>query len=92
MNNHDEQIEEIFDIKNKKIELKSIVVYNDDINSFDWVITSLIDVCEHTPEQAEQCAHTIHFNGKCGVKSGSFDELKPKCTELLNRQISAKIE
>lgn len=71
---------------------KQIVVYNDNVNTFDWVIQSLIEVCEHQPEQAIQCAYIVHFNGKCDVKSGSFEELKPRCLELLNRKISAKIE
>jgi len=68
-----------------------IIVYNDDINTFDWVIESLIDVCDHTPEQAEQCTILIHYKGKCDVLTGSYDDLKPRCSELLNRNISAEI-
>lgn len=79
-------------IDDKKSDKKQIVVYNDDVNTFDWVITSLIEVCKHEPEQATQCAYIVHFNGKCDVKSGSYEELKPSCLELLNRKISAKIE
>lgn len=92
ISNNKEQYEEYYDVKDKQEEQKSIVVYNDDVNTFDWVIKSLIDVCDHTDIQAEQCAYMVHHKGKCGVKSGSYDELEPKCLALLNRQISAKIE
>jgi len=71
---------------------RQIVVWNDDVNTFEWVITSLIEVCNHHKEQAEQCALIVHNNGKCDVKSGSYDELKPLATELLNRQINTTIE
>ena len=68
-----------------------LIVYNDDVNTFDWVIESLIDVCEHTPEQAEQCSILIHYKGKCEVLTGELEDLKPRCTELLNRGLSAEI-
>lgn len=68
-----------------------IIVYNDDVNTFDHVITTLIRVCDHTPEQAEQCSLIIHYNGKCTVKTGPFDELKPQCTQLLEAGLSAEI-
>ena len=55
-------------------ESNALVVYNDEVNSFEYVISTLIEVCEHSPEQAEQCTLQIHFRGKCAVKSGSFDE------------------
>lgn len=71
--------------------LHEIVLYNDDVNTFDWVIESLMDVCEHTPEQAEQCSIIVHYKGKCGVKTGTFQELEPKCTNLLERGLSAEI-
>ncbi len=70
----------------------SIVVWNDDFNTFDWVIQSLIEICGHTPEQAEQCALIIHYNGKYAVKNGPFDDLKPMCEALLDRGISATLE
>ena len=69
-----------------------LIVYNDDINTFDFVIATLMDVCHHEYLQAEQCAHIVHNNGKCGVKRGSFDELKPKCEALLEKGLSATIE
>lgn len=68
-----------------------IVLFNDDVNTFDHVIETLIIVCEHTAEQAEQCAILVHYKGKCTVKTGSFDELKPKCSLLLEAGLSAEI-
>lgn len=68
-----------------------IVLYNDDANTFDHVIDTLIKVCKHTSEQAEQCAILVHYKGKCRVKTGSIDELKPQCTQLLEAGLSAEI-
>ncbi len=68
-----------------------IVLYNDDVNTFDHVIDTLIRVCNHTGEQAEQCAILVHYKGKCTVKTGSFDELIPQCTQLLEAGLSAEI-
>lgn len=68
-----------------------IVLYNDDVNTFDHVIDTLIAVCSHTSEQAEQCAILVHYKGKCTVKTGSYDELKPQCTALLEAGLSAEI-
>ena len=68
-----------------------IVVYNDDVNTFDHVIDTLMRVCGHTPEQAEQCSLIVHYNGKCTVKTGTLDKLKPQCTSLLQAGLSAEI-
>ncbi|MDR6968372.1 ATP-dependent Clp protease adaptor protein ClpS [Flavobacterium arsenatis] len=68
-----------------------IVLFNDDVNTFDHVIETLIRVCHHTAEQAEQCAILVHYKGKCTVKTGSLDELKPQCTQLLEAGLSAEI-
>ena len=68
-----------------------IVLYNDDVNTFDHVIETLIRVCEHTTEQAEQCAILVHYKGKCVVKTGSFNDLKPQCSSLLEAGLSAEI-
>lgn len=68
-----------------------IVLYNDDVNTFDHVIATLVRVCQHTSEQAEQCAILVHYKGKCTVKTGNFDELKPQCTQLLEAGLSAEI-
>ena len=69
-----------------------LILYNDDVNTFDHVIDTLVEVCHHTFEQAEQCAIIVHFKGKCDVKSGSYDFLKPLCTALLDAGLSAEIE
>ena len=68
-----------------------IVLFNDDVNTFDHVIDTLIRVCKHSSEQAEQCAILVHYKGKCTVKTGLFDELKPQCTQLLEAGLSAEI-
>ena len=68
-----------------------IVLYNDDVNTFDHVIDTLVDVCGHDPIQAEQCAFIVHYKGKCDVKTGSFKELIPMCTGLLEAGLSAEI-
>ena len=68
-----------------------IILYNDDINTFDHVINCLIKICEHTFMQAEQCAYLVHFTGKCCVKTGSLEDLTPRCTALLNEGLSAEI-
>ncbi|MCH2230057.1 MAG: ATP-dependent Clp protease adaptor ClpS [Crocinitomicaceae bacterium] len=75
----------------KEIDQKGLVVINDDFNSFDHVIESLIKVVKHTPIQAEQCTWLVHYKGKCHVKSGSYSELEPMCTALLDRGITAEI-
>lgn len=68
-----------------------IILYNDEVNTFEHVIQTLIVVCRHTPEQAEQCSLIVHYKGKCGVKSGSYDELEPMCLKLLAAGLSAEI-
>ena len=68
-----------------------IVLYNDDVNSFDHVINSLVKYCKHSPVQAEQCAHIVHYNGKCMVKTGNIAKLKPICSALLDKGLSAEI-
>ena len=68
-----------------------IVLFNDDVNTFEHVIETLITVCEHTNEQAEQCALLVHYKGKCTVKTGSLEELKPQCSSLLEAGLSAEI-
>ncbi len=70
----------------------SLIVWNDEVNTFDHVIDSLIAVCEHSPEQAEQCALFIHHKGKYGVKRGSFDFLQPRAEALIDRGIQATID
>jgi ATP-dependent Clp protease adaptor protein ClpS len=71
---------------------KNLVLYNDNINSFQYVTECLIDFCKHDFIQAEQCAHIVHNNGKCGIKTGTYEELEPICKLLLNKGLSTKIE
>lgn len=68
-----------------------IVLFNDDVNTFDHVIDTLVRVCKHTPEQAEQCSILVHYKGKCTVKTGGYEELIPQCTQLLEAGLSAEI-
>lgn len=70
---------------------KALVLFNDEINSFDFVIESLIKICNHAPEQAEQCALIAHFNGKCVIKTGKFVELKPPHDELSKRGLTVSV-
>jgi ATP-dependent Clp protease adaptor protein ClpS len=70
----------------------NLIVWNDEVNTFEWVIDTLMDICGHSHEQAEQCAYIIHFQGKYAVKNGSYDELKPKCDAITDRGIGATVE
>ncbi len=70
----------------------NLIVWNDEVNTFEWVIETLIAVCGHTQEQAEQSALLIHFKGKYGVKKGDYDTLKPMCDAITDRGIGATIE
>ena len=79
-------------VEEKVVDQKNLVVFNDDFNTFDHVIESLIKVCKHEVEQAEQCTWIIHFNGKCQVKVGEYNKLEPMCTALLERGITAEIQ
>ena len=69
-----------------------LIVWNDDVNTFEWVIETLMEICKHSYEQAEQCAYIIHFKGKYAVKHGSYDELKPMCDAITERGINATLE
>ncbi len=69
-----------------------LIVWNDEVNSFDWVITALEEVCGHSQEQAEQCAMIIHTKGKYAVKDGSYEFLKPMCDAITERGIGATVE
>lgn len=73
-------------------DLRELVLYNDDFNTFDFVIECLIDVCGIEPLQAEQITLIVHYKGKCGVKSGSYEELKPVYNEMINRKLTVSIE
>ena len=93
-NNSDtETAEEIITERKSETEkLKDLIVYNDDVNSFDFVIECFVKVCKHDKIQAEQCTHLVHYTGKCAVKRGTYKELEIICTALLDRGLTAKIE
>ncbi|WP_299711105.1 ATP-dependent Clp protease adaptor ClpS [uncultured Tenacibaculum sp.] len=86
-----EKIQEELDVLVQETSKHEIILYNDDVNTFDFVIDSLIDVCEHTLEQAEQCTILVHYKGKCAVKTGEYKDLEPRCTKLLELGLSAEI-
>ena len=86
-----EKIQEEISVAEKESNENQIVLYNDEVNTFDHVINTLIHACEHTPEQAEQCSLIVHYKGKCTVKTGSYDELEPRCSMLLSAGLSAEV-
>jgi ATP-dependent Clp protease adaptor protein ClpS len=86
-----EKIQEEVDVVEKEVNQHELVLYNDDVNTFDFVIDSLIDVCEHTLEQAEQCTILVHYKGKCTVKTGEYKDLKSRCSKLLSLGLSAEL-
>ncbi|WP_034057120.1 ATP-dependent Clp protease adaptor ClpS [Lacinutrix jangbogonensis] len=86
-----EKIQEHHEVETLEKPNNEIVVYNDDYNTFDHVIETLIKACDHTPEQAEQCTLLVHYKGKCTVKTGALKELKPRCSMLLEAGLSAEI-
>ena len=86
------QTEEVADVVVVEEAVHSLIVWNDDVNTFDWVIESLVNICGHETLQAEQCALIIHHKGKCGVKRGTFDDLRPQAEALIDRGIQATID
>ena len=70
----------------------NLILFNDDVHSFEYVIETLVEVCDHEPFQAEQCTFIAHYKGRCAVKSGSFSELKLKSDEMLRRGLTVTIE
>lgn len=85
------ELEEKVEVNSKLDNGKNLVIYNDDVNTFDHVIESLVKVCKHEVIQAEQCTWIIHYNGKCAVKEGEMDSLLPMRRALSERGIDAKI-
>jgi ATP-dependent Clp protease adaptor protein ClpS len=86
---HEEEVELLEETGSSDV--NDLVVFNDDINTFEHVIDTLINICEHSPEQAEQCTLIIHYKGKCTVKTGSFNDLKSMRQAICDRGISAEI-
>ena len=86
-----EKVREKVEVKESVSFDNEIVMYYDDVNTFDHVIETLMRVCSHTPEQAEQCSLIVHYKGKCTVKTGPIKELTPQCLQLLEAGLSAEI-
>jgi len=86
-----EKVQEEVDVLEAVQKNNEIVLYNDEVNTFDHVIETLIYACDHTSEQAEQCSIIVHYKGKCTVKTGEYEELKPRCSKLLAAGLSAEI-
>jgi ATP-dependent Clp protease adaptor protein ClpS len=91
-NNTELQELELEDVQLKAEDLKNLVLYNDDVNTFEFVTETLIKVCRHDVLQAEQCTYLVHFTGRCAVKTAHYDKLRPMCEALLERGLTAKIE
>jgi ATP-dependent Clp protease adaptor protein ClpS len=90
MSTREKQLEELL-LEEEVLKQNEIVLFNDDVNTFDHVIDTLIYACDHTPEQAEQCSLIVHYKGKCTVKTGPYEDLKPRCSKLLEAGLSAEI-
>lgn len=90
MSTKEKHLEDLL-VEEEVVKQNEIVLFNDDVNTFDHVIDTLISACDHTPEQAEQCAIIVHYKGKCTVKTGEYNDLKPRCSVLLNAGLSAEI-
>lgn len=88
----DELLDTLVAEKEAPSTFSQLIVLNDDVNTFDWVIQSLMEVCSHTFEQSEQLSLIVHFKGKACVKTDSWDSLKPLKDALIDRGISAVIE
>ena len=80
------------EVLSQEDDLRTIVLFNDDVNTFEWVIECLVAYCQHDSLQAEQCATIIHYTGKCIVKIGPFDKMKPICETLLEKGLTAEIQ
>jgi ATP-dependent Clp protease adaptor protein ClpS len=80
------------DYETAEVKVRELVLYNDDVNTFDFVIDSLVEICSHEMVQAEQCTYIVHYNGKCAVKNGTYDVLNPMRVALCDRGLSAVVE
>lgn len=90
MGTKEKLLEELL-LEEEVVKQNEIVLFNDEVNTFEHVIETLVDVCDHTPEQAEQCSLIVHYNGKCTVKTGEYPDLKPRCSRLLQAGLNAEI-
>ncbi|MFC5196185.1 MULTISPECIES: ATP-dependent Clp protease adaptor ClpS [Bizionia] len=90
MSTKEQTLEDVL-LKEEVLKENEIILYNDDVNTFDHVINTLIYACDHTAEQAEQCSILVHYKGQCTVKTGSYKELEPRCSMLLEAGLSAEL-
>lgn len=90
--NHTSRPEKLESDKTKDQQSSMLILHNDDVNSFDYVIESLVEVCDHSPVQAEQCTMIAHYKGKCEVRSGDLTELKDLRYKLVSKGLKATIE
>lgn len=90
--NNGTQYQSEVDVLLETVSSNQLIVWNDDVNTFQWVIETLVEVCGHSFEQAEQCSLLIHFQGKYAVKEGMYEDLKPMCEAILDRGIGAMVE
>ena len=91
MSTYTQELPEL-DVKVAEKEENKIVLFNDEVNTFDHVIDMLVEACEHTPIQAEQCSLIVHYKGKCNVKTGDYKDLEPRCSKLLEAGLTAEIQ
>ncbi len=85
-------LQEKVDILEEQTDLKKLILFNDDFNTFDHVIRCLVSVCDHDAHQAEQCAYIVHYKGKCVVKKGGFDQLKEMKVALELQSLTVEIK
>lgn len=90
--NYSPEVQEEVEVSTETVEKRKIVLFNDDVNTFDFVIEALVRVCGHDEIQAEQCTTLVHYKGKCEVKQGEYPLLEPMCTALLDRGLTAEIQ
>lgn len=90
MSTQKQQQEEV-DVLEQETNKHEIILWNDEVNTFDFVIDALVDVCEHSLLQAEQCTVLVHYKGKCAVKTGEYKDLESRCSKLLQMGLSAEI-
>lgn len=83
--------EEVLQLEEVTVRERELVLYNDDVNTFEFVIECLMDICKHDPLQAEQCTYIVHYSGKCSVKTGSYSDLNPMRVALADKGLSVVI-
>ena len=86
-----EKVKEVAKVSQVDDSFNEIVLFNDDVNTFDHVIETLVVTCNHSYVQAEQCSILVHYKGKCTVKTGPYSDLEPRCSKLLQAGLSAEI-